>query len=150
MNRLEVKTSKVTLVCAVLLGLVIVPLALGNIYQAISRGRVIAPLLLGVAMLALLGTVLWLGLKGHRRSVKCFTEEGLTRNDGRRFAWTDLNCVVDQLHSKRGMTGDFIWRTEIQFRDGESAWLIPGKIANSREVREYVGGLPCEHKTVRV
>jgi hypothetical protein len=29
MNRLEVKTSKVTLVCAVLLGLIIVPLALG-------------------------------------------------------------------------------------------------------------------------
>jgi hypothetical protein len=150
MNRLEVKTSKVTIVCAVLLGLIIVPLALGNSYYAISRGRVVAPLLIGLPMLALLSAVLWLARRGHSRSVKCFTEDGLMRNDGRRFAWTDLDCVVDQLRSKRGMTGDFIWRTEIQFQDGESAWLIPGKIANSREVREYVGGLPCEHKTVRV
>jgi hypothetical protein len=150
MNRLEVRTSKVTFVCAVLLGLIIVPLALGNLYHAISRGRIITPLLIGVPMLALLGAVLWIARRGHLRSVKCFTEEGLTRNDGRRFAWADLNCVVDQLHSKRGTTGDFIWRTEIQFKNGESAWLIPGKIANSREVREYVAGLPCEHKTVRV
>lgn len=150
MNRLEVKTSKVTAVCAVLLGLIIVPLALGNLYQAISRGRVVAPLLIGVVMLALLGTVLWLARRGHLRSVKCFTEDGLTRNDGRRFAWPDLSCVVDQLHRRRGMTGDFVWRTEIQFRDGESAWLIPRKIANYPEVRDYVARLPCEHKTVRV
>jgi hypothetical protein len=150
MNRLEVKTSKVTLVCAVLLGLIIVPLALGNIYQAISRDRMVAPLLIGVPLLALLGAVLWIARRGHRQSVKCFNEEGLMRNDGRTFAWTDLSCVVDQLHRRRGMSGDFIWRAEIQFKDGESAWLIPGKIANSREVREYVSGLPCEHKTVRV
>jgi hypothetical protein len=48
------------------------------------------------------------------------------------------------------MTGDFLWRTEIQFKDGESAWLIPGKIANFPEVNDYVARLPCEHKTVRV
>jgi hypothetical protein len=63
MNRLEVKTSKVPLVCAVLLGLIIVPLALGNIYQAISRGRMVAPLFIGVPLLALLGTILWIGGK---------------------------------------------------------------------------------------
>jgi hypothetical protein len=150
MNRLEVKTSKVTAVCAVLLCLIIVPLALGNLYQAISRGRVIAPLLIGAPMLALFGTILWLARRGHLRSVKCFTEEGLTRNDGRRFAWADLSVVVDQLHRRRAMAGDFIWRTEIQFKDGESAWLIPRKIANYPEVSNYVAGLPCEHKTVRV
>jgi hypothetical protein len=150
MNRLEVKTSKVTAVCAVLLGLIIIPLALGNLYQAVSRGRVVAPLLIGVAMLALLGAVLWLARRGHLRSVKCFTEDGLTRNDGRRFAWSDLSSVVDQLHRRRGMTGDFVWRTEIQFGGGESAWLIPRKIANYPEVRDYVARLPCEHKTVRV
>ena len=150
MNRLEVKTSKVTLVCAVLLGLIIVPLALGNIYQAISRGRMVAPLLIGVPLLALLGAVLWIARKGHLRSVKCFTEDGLMRNDGRTFAWTDLSGVVDQIHRRRGMSGDFVWRTEIQFKNGESAWLIPRKIANYRDVCTYVDSLPCEHTSKRV
>ena len=150
MNRLEVKTSKVTLVCAVLLGLIIVPLALGNIYQAISRGRLAAPLLIGVPLLALLGAVLWIARRGHLRSVKCFNEENLMRNDGRTFAWTDLSGVVDQIHRQRGMSSDFIWRIEIQFKDGDSAWLIPRKIANYKEVCDYVDSLPCEHTTVRV
>ena len=150
MNRLEVKTSKVTLVCAVLLGLIIVPLALGNIYQAVSRGRIVAPLLIGVPLLALLGSVLWIARRGHLRSVKCFNEEGLMLNDGRTFAWPDLSCVVDQIHRRRGMSGDFIWRTEIHFKDSESAWLIPRKIANYKEVSDYVDRLPCDHTTVRV
>ena len=150
MNRLEVKTSKVNLVCAVLLGLIIVPLALGNIFHAISKGRLVAPLLIGVLLLALLGVVFWIARRGHLRSVKFFTEEGLTRNDGRTFAWTELSRVVDQLHRRRGMSGDFLWRTEIQFKDGESAWLIPRKIANYKEVSAYVDSLPCEHTTKRV
>jgi hypothetical protein len=33
MNRLEVKTSKVTLVCVVLLGLFCIPMAAGNLSQ---------------------------------------------------------------------------------------------------------------------
>ena len=150
MNRLEVKTSKVTLFCAVLLGLIIIPLALGNIYQAISHGRMVAPLLIGVPVLALLGVVVWIARRGHLRSIKSFTEEGLTRNDGRTFPWRDLSCVVDQLHRRRGMSGDFVWRTEIQFKDGESAWLIPRKVANYKEVCTYVDSLPCEHTTKRV
>jgi hypothetical protein len=101
-------------------------------------------------MLVLLGAVLWIVRKGHLRSVKCFTEEGLTRHDGRRFAWADLGGVVDQMHRRRGMSGDLLWRTEIQFKDGESAWLIPRKIANYSEVRAYVDRLPCEHTTKRV
>ena len=150
MNRLEVRTSKVTFVCAVLLALILVPLILGTLRQGMSRGFPAGPLLLGLAMVALCGAIFWFVRRGHLKSVKCFTADGLTRNDGLRFAWADLSCVVDQLHSKRGMTGDFLWRTEIQFKDGESAWLIPGKIANFREVNDYVARLPCEHKTVRV
>lgn len=107
MNRLEVKTSKVTLVCVVLLGLIIVPLAFGNIYQALLRGRLVVPLLLGVPLLVLLGVVLWIARRGHLRSVKYFTDEGLTRNDGRTFPWTELGCVADQIHHRRGRTGMF-------------------------------------------
>ena len=150
MNRLEVRTSKVTFVCAVLLALILVPLVLGTLRQGMSRGFAVGPLLLGVVMLALCGAIFWLVRRGHLKSVKCFTEDGLTRNDGLRFAWADLSCVIDQFHRKRGMAGNFLWRTEIQFKDGESAWLIPGKIANFREVNDYVARLPCEHKTVRV
>jgi hypothetical protein len=82
--------------------------------------------------------------------VKIFTDEGLTRNDGHRFSWVDLNCVVDQIHRRRGSNLDFVWRTEIQFTNGRCAWSIPSKVANFREVRQYVDALPCEHKEVRV
>lgn len=43
-----------------------------------------------------------------------------------------------------------IRRTEIQFKNGEAAWLIPAKVSNYREVSQYVDNLPCEQTEVRV
>lgn len=43
-----------------------------------------------------------------------------------------------------------LWRTEIQFKNGESAWLLPTKVSNFREASEFVLNLPCEHTEVIV
>jgi hypothetical protein len=59
--------------------------------------------------------------------------------------------VIDQIHrNPRAGFGDRLRRTEIHFKNGQCAWLIPSKIANGSEVERYVAALPCEHKTVRV
>lgn len=145
---LEVKTSNLQFTMAVLLGLILVPLSLFNIIGGIRRGLSVAPLALGLIMLIGYGAVLWLVRRGHARSVKYFSDEGLARNDGRSLAWADLSRVVTQIRV-RG-TRRALWRTEIQFRNGESAWLLPTRVSNFREVSEYVNNLPCEHTRVDV
>ena len=150
MNRLDVKTSKAQLVCLIVLALFIVPLAGGTMYSALRRGFSPAPFLIGLVMLVLYGVILRLVLRGHRRSVRFFSEEGLTRYDGERFPWSDLSHVVDQMHRRRNAAGDFLWRTEIHFKQGGCAWLLPLKIGNFREVSDYVAQLPCEHRRVQV
>ena len=151
MSRLEVKTSRLQLVLAVLLGLFFVPLGLASLGGGLLRGFRIVPVMLGLAMLIMFAAVMWLVRRGHTRSVRYFSDEGLVRNDGRSFAWDDLSRVVDQIRITSLAHGTkAVWRTEIQFRNGESAWLIPTKVGNYPEVSEFVRRLPCEHAEVRV
>jgi hypothetical protein len=151
MRRLEVKTSKLQLVLAVLLGLLFVPLGLASLAGGLSGGFRIVPVAIGLLMLGTFAAVMWLARRGYARSVRYFTDEGLVRNDGRSLAWADLNRVVDQIRITSLAHGTkAVWRTEIQFRNGESAWLIPTKVGNYPEVREFVRRLPCEHVEVRV
>jgi hypothetical protein len=151
MNRLDVKTSKLQLVLAALLGCFFIPLGLLNLGNGFLKGLAIVPLGLGFMMLAAFGVIIWLVRRGHAKSVKYFSDEGLMRNDGRGFTWAELDRVVDQIRmNPRSGNTKFIWRTEIQFKNGEGAWLIPAKVENFREVREYVSHLPCEHKEIMV
>jgi hypothetical protein len=101
------------------------------------------PLLLGAACMAMLGFLVWVQRRSAR-SVRYFLDDGLVCKDGRRLAWSGLVRVVTQVHD------DAIWRIEIHFRNGESAWLIPARIVNVGEVRSLVDGLPCEHTEVAV
>ena len=151
MNRLEVKTSRLQFVLAALLGLFFVPLGLLSLANGLSKGFEVVPVGIGLMMLAVFAAVMWLVRRGHARSVRYFSDEGLVRNDGRSFAWADLSRVVDQIRITSLAHGTkAIWRTEIQFRNGESAWLIPTKVGNYPEVSEFVRRLPCEHTEVRV
>ena len=151
MSRLEVKTSKLQIVLTVLLGLFFIPLGLASLAGGLSRGFKIVPMALGLLMLGMFAAVMWLVRRGHAMSVRYFSDEGLVRNDGRSFAWDDLSRVVDQIRITSLAHGTkAIWRTEIQFRNGESAWLIPTKVSNYAEVSEFVRRLPCEHAEVRV
>jgi hypothetical protein len=92
------------------------------------------------------GVIVWLVRRGHKRSVRSFSEGGLVRNDGQSFAWADLSRVVDRIRVR--YCRKYLWRTEIQFSNGESAWLIPSKVSNYGEVAALVCGLPCEHTEV--
>ena len=151
MNRLDVKTSKLQLILAILLGLFFVPLGLMMIVNGLLKGLEVVPLALGFMLLIAFVVVVWLVRRGSAMSVKYFSEEGLTRNDGRSFAWPELEQVVNQIRiTSTANNTKALWRTEIQFKNGESAWLLPMKVVNYAEVSEYVRNLPCEHAEVKV
>ena len=141
MNQLDVRADKLTLVLVILLGLFFVPMGLALLTSAgIARAAI------GLVCLMLFGVVVWLVRRGHKKSVRRFSAEGLVRNDGQSFAWPELCRVVDRVRVRNGRK--YLWRTEIQFNNGASAWLIPSKIRNYGEVAALVRGLPCEHTEV--
>ena len=150
MEKLEVKTGKFHYILIGLLGLFLVPLSLFNLINGLSRGFRVVPFGIGLMMLAVFGFVVWLMLRAYRKTPKYFTNEGLTLNSGREMAWTDLSRVVNQIRLKPGTNIKMLWRTEIHFKNGETAWLIPGKVANFQEVSAFVSTLPCEHTEVNV
>lgn len=98
-------------------------------------------------------------IREHLKSVKYFTNEGLVRNDGKHFNWTDLYQVVFQIKqfaNKRYMSlpqvgGGSLHRIEIQFRDGSTAWLTSMRVVNFDEVFRFIHSLPGEpvHKKNR-
>jgi hypothetical protein len=144
----EVKASKTTFVLVILLGLFFIPMGLVSLLSGLLNGFKIVPFGIGLMCLILFGVIVWLTLRGHRKSVKYLSEEGLVRNDGRRFSWPELSRVVDKVRV-RPSGRKTIWRTEIQFKDGESAWVILGKVSNYAEVGPLVDSLPCEHTQER-
>lgn len=148
LNRLEVKASRMTFVLVILLGLIFIPMGLVSFLSGLLNGFNIAPLGIGLMCLFLFGVVVWLILRGHRKSVKYLSEEGLVRNDGQSFSLSELSRVVDKV-IVRPSGRKTIWRIEIQFKDGESAWVIPGKVSNYAEVAPIVNSLPCEHTEER-
>lgn len=150
MDRLDVQTSKLQNVTMVLLGVLLVPLSLGAMLAGISGGNVVG-VGIGAMLLAVYGFVMWLNRRARAKSVRYFTPDGLERNDGRWLAWADLERVVDQVRVNPARpTEKGLWRTEIWFRNGESAWLLPLKIGNLGEVRALVRSLPCEHTEKQV
>ncbi len=148
MNRLEVKASKMTFVLVVLLGLFFIPMGLVSFLSGLLKGFNIVPFGIGLMCLIFFGVFVWVILRGHRKSVKYLSEEGLVRNDGRSFSWSELSRVVDKVRV-RPTGGKTIWRTEIRFKGGESAWVIPMKVTNYAEVGPLVDSLPCEHTEER-
>lgn len=148
MNRMEVRASKLTFVLVILLGLFFVPMGLLNLLGGLLKGFKVVPLGIGLACLILFAGVVWLILRAHGKSVRYLSAEGLVRNDGRSFAWSELSRVVDKVRI-RPSGRKSIWRTEIRFKDGEAAWLIPAKVSNYAEVVPLVDGLPCEHAEER-
>jgi hypothetical protein len=151
MNRLDVQTSRLQPVLAAFLALIFVPLGVASLYFGLSKGFSAVPVMIGLLMLATLGGVPGLVRRGHANSVRYFSGDGLQRNDGQWLAWTDLERVVNQVRRDPGRPSQkSLWRTEIRFRDGRSAWLLPMRVGNRREVADFVRGLPCEHVEVNV
>jgi hypothetical protein len=140
-NDLEVRPDRLTLILVIGLGLFFVPMGLGLLTSA---GTALAAI--GLACVTLFGVVVWLVVRGHRRSVRRFSAEGLVRNGGRSFAWAELSQVVDKVRTR--YSRKYLWRTEIHFANGESAWLIPSKIRNYGDVAALVARLPCKRTEV--
>jgi hypothetical protein len=145
MNRLDVETSRLQPVMAAVAGLFMVPIGLLSLASGVMRGFAPMPLVMGVLTLATFGLVVALVRRGGSRSVRYLTEEGLERGDGRWLPWTELERVVQQIRVRPGTSSRAIWRTEIWFRNGESAWLLPLRVRNFPEVDQLVRTLPCEH-----
>jgi hypothetical protein len=151
MDRLDVETSRMQPVLVAILGVIFIPLAVMSMITGVSDGGSPVGVMLGLLMLATFGGVMWLVRRGHSRSVRYFSTEGLRRNDGTSLAWADLERVVHQVRVNPAMPGDKkLWRTEIWFRNGQSAWLLPMRVGNRRQVDGFVAALPCEHAEVRV
>jgi hypothetical protein len=151
-KRLEVKTRNLQLIMIILLGLFMIPLGLLLLINELAKGSKLAPALVIIGGLPLImyGVVAWLFRRAYVKSVKYFSAEGLVLNDGSSFAWTDLSRVVDRIRLNRVTNFKGVWRIEIQFKNGESAWLLPTKISNFPEVYAFVRSLACEHTEVRV
>ena len=148
MNQLEVKASRTQFALVILLGLFFIPMGLWCVLSGLLRSGNIVPLGIGVMCLLMFGVIVWLVLRAHRKSVKYLSEEGLVRNDGRSFSWSELSRVVDKVRV-RPSGRKTLWRTEIRFKHGESAWLIPMKVSNYAAVVPLVDSLPCQHTEER-
>lgn len=149
MNRLTVANSRLQPVMGAIAGVIMVPLGLASLVGGVTRGFAPMPIVLGVMLLGMFGVVVAIVRRGGARSVRYFSDEGLERGDGKRLAWSDLERVVNQV--RRSPAGKrWLWRTEIRFRGGQSAWLLPLRVRNFDEVRDFVRTLPCEHTEVNV
>jgi len=150
MEQLVVKTSKFPYVLIVLLGLFFVPFGVGLLIAGVVRGGDVGSLGIGFLLLLTFTGIVLLMRRGHRKSVKYFSPEGLVRNDGHSFKWSELNRVVNKVRITNMTTNSkALWRTEIQFKNGESARVIPTKVSNYGEVGEFINSLLCEHTEAR-
>ncbi|HVG45049.1 MAG TPA: hypothetical protein VM890_09980 [Longimicrobium sp.] len=145
MNRLDVQTSRLQPVMAIVAGIIMVPLGLGNLVSGVMRSFAAVPVAIGLMTLVMFGAVVALARRGRMKSVRYFSEDGLERGDRRFLWWSDLERVVQQIRVSPANGEKALWRTEIWFRNGESAWLLPLRVRNFPEVFQLVSTLPCEH-----
>lgn len=141
MNTVDVEQSKLPLVLAVIVGTMFSLLAFGLAADALTRGT-FTPLAIAIVLILSYGALAWIVLRGNQHAVRSLSDDGLLRNDGELLDWADLDRVVDRIHQDED--GKRLWRTEIHFRGGESAWIIPQKVKNYEELSGAVRTLPCE------
>ena len=67
---------------------------------------------------------------------------GVTRGDGRHFAWQDFCGVISQTAFNQRTQRRYLWRKELAFADGETAWIIPNRIKNYNEISAFLDTLP--------
>lgn len=90
---------------------------------------------------AIMLTLVFLEIRARRRAVVLFDASGVTRGDGRHFAWEEFCGVIVQTARNR-FGRRYVWRDELAFANGETAWIIPGRVANAHEVFEFFNSLP--------
>jgi hypothetical protein len=143
---LKAKTSKTQLVLLAFLALFFVPTGLWAVYRAVTTGFAVVPTMLTLMILLSFVPVAVLFVRAHRRLPKVLDMNGITRQDGRRFEWSELREIEHQYHfASHSPNQKLIWRIEIRFSTG-TVWLIPLKVVNFSEIYGFVQTLPCEHR----
>ena len=92
-------------------------------------------------ILSLTGAFIFLTIRAKRRAARLFDSSGITRGDGRRFAWNEFRGAVTKTANSR-YSLKYVYRVELVFASGESAWLIPQRVKNYAEVFAFVDALP--------
>lgn len=106
-----------------------------------TTGKVIKGILFpGVLMLVLMA-ICYLTIRAKRRAVRQFDASGITRNDGRQFAWNEFQGVATRIDINYARQ-KYVWRIELALAGGEKAWIIPNRIKNAEEVFKYLIALP--------
>jgi hypothetical protein len=143
---LKAKTSKTQFVLLAFLALFFVPMGLWGVSRAITTGFALVPTVIALLMFGSLGSVAFLVLRAYRRLPKVLDIDGIARQDGRRFAWSELQEIEHQYHfANHSPNQKLIWRIDIRFSTG-TVWLIPLKVVNFAEIYRFVKTLPCEHR----
>jgi hypothetical protein len=113
---------------------------LKSAYMSSMQIVVIRAILLFLILLP--AVIFMLIVRAQRNSVRTIDQAGVTRGDGRMFGWSEFLGVVNRIGRER-YGGTFIWRKELMFRGGQSAWIIPVRIKNGAEVFAFVDSLPA-------
>ncbi|MGI9055348.1 MAG: hypothetical protein ACR2F2_06040 [Pyrinomonadaceae bacterium] len=100
-------------------------------------------LMIGVPIILLLAILSFLMIRAKRNAVRLITNSGISRGDGRHFAWNEFCGVITQTAFNRRTQRKYVWRVEFAFSGGETAWLIPNRIKNYEEVFDYLSKLPA-------
>lgn len=145
MNTLEVKTRKPQFLVIAFLGIFFISIGLILLSNAFSDSSAVVSLAIGLLCLIFYAVVLSVFIASHRKSIRNFTSEYATRNDGRKLSLKELTGVINRTAHNPRTNRLVLRRCEILFKNGESAWLIPARISNFQEVFDYVQSLPCEH-----
>ncbi len=103
---------------------------------------IIRSLIFAVPIILVLAVICYLMFRAKRSAVKFFDAAGIKRGDGRHFAWNEFCGVVLQTAFNQRTQRNYVWRAELAFAGGESAWLIPNRIKNYDEVFDYIARLP--------
>ena len=107
------------------------------------ENAILRSLMFGVPIILLLAVLSFLMIRAKRNAARLITNSGIKRGDGRHFAWNEFCGVITQIALNRQMQRKYIWRIELAFADGETAWLIPNRIKNYDEVFDYLSKLPA-------
>lgn len=90
----------------------------------------------------IMGVVTFLMLRARRKVVHLFDSSGVTRGDNRHFDWDEFRGVKTWMDVNMLSRRRYIWRVELVFEGGETAWVLPYRVHNHNEVLEYLATLP--------
>ncbi|HEY0769543.1 MAG TPA: hypothetical protein VGD31_04355 [Sphingobacteriaceae bacterium] len=132
---LEVKLSRANLVMAILLGLFLFALGVVLFYKELTKEFSAGFLIVEAALVMTSVAIPLVVYSSYRKLVNLFTEDGLTRQDGQKFLWSELESVTERIARRGG--SERLWRIDFRFKNG-GAWVIPGQVANFDEVSSYI------------